>query len=209
MIIHNILQGSEEWHQIRKGKLTGSHATAIGNNGKGLLTYIEDIVLALCGEKEHYSNGNMERGNNLEPVARIKYEFETGLKVKEVGFVEHSEYCGVSPDGLVFDKKRGQEIKARNNKKHLALLRFGKVDSSTIWQMNMNMLVTGFDSWDFISYNKDFKRSIFIKNFERDEKRIADLRKGIERGSQLLKEALSDPIIKEQIEWYNSIKQYD
>jgi hypothetical protein len=203
MIIHNMLQGSEEWHAIRAGKLTGSNATAIGNNGKGLQTYVEDVVLALFIQKEFKSNKDTERGHRLEPTARTKYEFETGFSVLEVGFLEHNDYCGASPDGLVKGQKKGLEIKARNAPKHLALLRTQKVDSATIWQMNMNMLISGYETWDFVSYNKDFKQSFFLKTFPRDELKITKLRVGIAAGTKMLKEALSDPIIKEEIEWYN------
>lgn len=201
-----MLQGSEAWHDIRQGKLTGSHATAIGNNGKGLDTYIESIIENLCSDTEFISSKDIERGNELEPFARLKYEFETGNQVLEVGFVEHTKYCGISPDGLIKGKKKGLEIKARNHKKHMALLRYGKVDSSTIWQMNMCMLVTGFDSWDFVSYNKDFKQSFYLKTFERDEKKIEKLKIGIENGTAKLKEAFSDPVVIKEIEWYNSNK---
>jgi hypothetical protein len=45
MIIYDkIIQGSPEWFKIRKGKMTASHATAIGNAGKGLQTYVRNII---------------------------------------------------------------------------------------------------------------------------------------------------------------------
>lgn len=201
-----MLQGSDEWHIMRGGKLTGSHATAIGNNGKGLKTYVDDIIENLCTDTVFITNKDTERGHELEPIARIKYEFETGYTVKEVGFIEHTKYCGISPDGLIVGMKKGLEIKARNYKKHMALLRTGKVDSGTIWQMQMGMLVSGCDTWDFVSYNKDFHQSIYLKTFERDEVKIQKLIKGIEAGTEMIKEALSDPIVKKEIEWYNQKK---
>jgi len=199
MVIHNMIQGSDEWHEIRKRKLTGSHATAIGNNGKGLITYIDDIIEALIFESEFKGSKDTERGHELEPFARLAYEFHTGNRVKEVGFVEHCPFSGISPDGLIPELKKGLEIKARNNKKHLALLRYGKVDSSTIWQMNMGMLVTGYETWDFVSYNPNCKQSIFLKVFERDEAKIEKLRIGLENGISLLKAALEEDVIKTEL----------
>lgn len=201
-----MLQGSDEWHTMRHGKLTGSHATAIGNNGKGLKTYVDDIIKDLHSDSVFITNKDTERGHELEPIARIKYEFETGYTVDEVGFIEHTEHCGVSPDGLIRGIKKGLEIKARNHKKHMALLRYGKVESGTIWQMQMCMLVSGYDTWDFVSYNKDFKQSIYLKTFERDEVKIEKLKAGIEAGTVMIKEALSDPIVQSEIEWYNKKK---
>lgn len=198
-----MLQGSEEWKEVRKKKLTGSHATAIGNNGKGLITYVDDVILSLFIEKEFKSSKDTERGHELEPYARMKYEFETGNQVTEVGFIEHCPFSGCSPDGLIFNKHcfskdKGLEIKARNNPKHLALLMYGKVSSDTIWQMNMNMLMTGFDAWDFVSYNPNFKQSIFIKEFRRDEKKIEKLRIGLEHGISMLKEGLNNEVVKKE-----------
>ena len=89
----------------------------------------------------------------------------------------------------------------------MALLRFGKVESSTIWQMQMCMLVSGYNTWDFVSYNKDFKQSIYLKTFERDEVKIEKLKAGIEAGTIMIKEALSDPIVQAEIEWYNLNKE--
>ena len=102
--------------------------------------------------------------------------------------------------GIIFKKYKGLEIKARNNAKHLKILRTGKVESSTIWQMNMNMLVTGFKSWDFASYNPNFKQSIFIKEFPRDEKKIEMIRTGIKSGIEMLKEALNCEAVKKELE---------
>ena len=44
MQIHNLEQGSPEWFEIRKLKMTASNATPIGANGAGLKTYILDLV---------------------------------------------------------------------------------------------------------------------------------------------------------------------
>ena len=51
MKIYNFEQGTEEWFKIRKGKITASHAQAIGNNGKGLETYLNNLMA------EYFSSG--------------------------------------------------------------------------------------------------------------------------------------------------------
>ena len=78
-IYKDINQGSPEWFEIRVGKVTASHAQAIGNNGKGLDTYLLEVVSEMfsSSEKEHYSNEHTERGNELEPIARSMYELYT------------------------------------------------------------------------------------------------------------------------------------
>ena len=200
MVIHNMLQGSDEWFEVRRLKLTGSKATAIASNGAGLKTLVTELILDMFTEKESYTNKDMERGNYLEPIARAKYEFEYGVDVIEVGFIEHTEYSGYSPDGLVNDDGL-IENKSRNNKIHLELLRTKKIDTGTVWQMQMGMLVTGRKWCDFISYNPNFKNSMFVQRVYRDEVAISKIENGIIEGTKLIKEMLNDNIVKEEIEY--------
>jgi len=199
MKIHRMEQGSDEWKAVRKGKLTASNATAIGNNGAGLKTYIKKIILNLVAEQPFKGSKDTERGHELEPIARLKYELETGETVDEVGFLEHCPFSGCSPDGLILGKKKGLEIKCRNDEKHLDILMTGKIASSTIWQMNMCMLVTGFESWVFVAYNPNFKQSLFTKEYQRDEAKIEKLKKGLENGIELLKESLDNEAVKKEL----------
>lgn len=212
-IYRDIVQGTEEWHAIRKGKMTASHATAIGNSGKGLETYCRKVVREMIFlDPNPYINAAIERGNELEPIARQTYCFETGLKLIEVGFVDYDEveeidvngvktnvvYAGCSPDALIDEDEEGAgglELKARNDDIHFGLLLGDDIDSSTVWQMNMNMLVTNRNWWDFGSYNPNFKQALFVKRFYRDEIKIQKLILGISQGQRLIKGMLSIPAI--------------
>ena len=40
----------------------------------------------------------------------------------------------------------------------------------------------------FVSYNPNFEKSLYIKKINRDEEMIEKLKKGLERGTQLIKE---------------------
>ena len=197
--IHTMEQGTPEWYAIRQLKLTASNATAIGNNGAGLRTYVDNIIVSYIGYKKSFSGAEMERGHELEPIGRAKYEFEKGVDVVEVGFIEYNQYVGYSPDGLVGEDGL-IEHKARNDEKHLALLMTGKVDSATIWQMNMGMLISNRKWCDFISYNPNFKNSMYVQRFYPDPEKIAKLKVGIFEGQKMLKEALENKIVKEEIE---------
>lgn len=200
-IYKDIVQGTEEWHELRKLKLTASNATAIGNNGKGLETYITKLILRTFIDEVHVTSKDIERGNELEPIARMKYEFEKGVEAYEVGFIERCSNSGYSPDGLVdLDYlKEGPgliEIKARNDAKHFALLQGGNVDSGVKWQMQMGMLITGRKWCDFISYNPNFKKnSLFVKRFYADESMHKKLELGLENGIRMLKEQMNSPIV--------------
>ena len=41
--IHTMEQRSDEWHEVRKGKMTASNAICISQSGKGLQSYIYSV----------------------------------------------------------------------------------------------------------------------------------------------------------------------
>jgi len=188
---HNIEQGTPEWFELRKGKLTASNATAIGANGAGLVTYCKEIVLELIGiEKEHYTNSDIERGKELESIARSSYEFQTGYEVEQVGFITNDLYknAGMSPDGLI-GLDGGCEIKARNDIKHFSLI-LGETKEIPVNQIQMSLLISERKWWDFISFNPNFKNPLFIKRIYPDLKYFEKLKSGIIEGNKLIEQML-------------------
>ena len=189
---HDLEQGTPEWFDLRKGKLTASNATAIGANGAGLLTYCKEIAMELIGiEKEYYTNSDMERGNNLESVARSAYEFQTGLTVDQVGFITNDLYLntGMSPDGLI-GLDGGAEIKARNDLKHFSLI-LGETKEIPFNQIQMSLMISERSWWDFISFNPNFSKHLFIKRIYPDELFFEKLKAGIIKGNQLIESMLN------------------
>ena len=189
MKIHNFEQRTDEWYAIRKGKMTASNAETIIANGKGLETYIYNLMAEYysSAEKENYINADMQRGIDLEPEARLEFEFYTDLDVQEVGFIEYNEFIGVSPDGLVGDDGL-IEIKCPNDSIYFKLLLSNNIKPEYIAQMQMQMYVTNRQYCYFVSYNPNFEKSLYIKKINRDEEMIEKLKKGLERGTELIKE---------------------
>ena len=189
MKIHNFEQRTEDWYNIRKGKMTASNAETIIANGKGLETYIYNLMAEYysSAEKENYINADMQRGIDLEPEARLEFEFYTGLDVQEVGFVEYNDFIGVSPDGLIGDDGL-IEIKCPNDSIYFKLLLSNNIKPEYIAQMQMQMYVTDRQYCYFVSYNPNFEKSLYIKKINRDEEMIEKLKKGLERGTELIKE---------------------
>lgn len=93
-------QRTDEWHEARKGKVSGSRmAEAIGLTGSRRRLWRE-----LTGrEASTYQNAAMSWGTDFEVLARSLYEVTRGVEVQEVGFVNDPDYdwMGASPDGLV------------------------------------------------------------------------------------------------------------
>jgi putative phage-type endonuclease len=188
MQVYNFEQRSPEWFEIRKLKMTASHAQAIGNCGKGLDSYIQELCQEYysSAEKEGFSNKHTERGNDLEDSAGFLYECETGNKTGKVGFVVWNDFVGCSPDLLVNDDGLA-EIKCPDDKAYFDLLLTNEIDTKYIWQMQMQMLICGRFWCDFVAYNPHYKKELIIIRVLRDEKKQTDLLKGFAIGEQKIR----------------------
>jgi hypothetical protein len=189
MKIKNNIQGSEEWLQDRVGHLTASQAQCIATGGKGLETYCYSILAEkYSNNRENYCSADMQRGNELEAMARDTYEIERE-KVEQVGFCEQDELVGCSPDGLV-GKNGGIEIKAPNNTNYFKILvnKERSIESKYLWQCKMCMLITIREWWDLVFYNPNFDRSMTTFRIGLDNPSREKLLLGIEKGKKLLVE---------------------
>lgn len=193
MEILNIQQNSPEWYEARQLKLTASKATAIGNCGAGLDTLVLELVSEYSSSRdvERYTNPAMEEGNELEDQARFVYTALHDAPIKEVGFCVHNDYVGCSPDGFVGEDGL-IEIKCKQDKGHLSQMIKGLkgIESSYIWQMQMQMLITGRKWCDFVSYNPYFDRKLLVYKIAADKTAHEKLLKGFKLGEEKIKEAL-------------------
>lgn len=195
MQIIKCLQGSSEWFALRlQYPLTASNAQAIGNQGAGLKTLVWEKLAEKYSlvDKEKYTNKDLERGVELEPLARDMYELRTGNKVVEMGFVINekiSKVGGASPDGSIVAQNGLIEIKCFEDKKHFQNIVNGlEIESQYEWQVQMQMLFTETDFVDFIAYNPNFKESLLIKRVIADKEMQDKIKQGLEIGEKLLKE---------------------
>lgn len=197
--IYNFEQETPEWYAVRLGKMTASHASEIGNCGKGLDSYtMEKAAELFTGKtKKLRKNSAMINGVNTEPLARFAYEMERGVTIQQIGFAEYNDYVGASPDGLV-GEDGGIEIKSRDSDEesfsntHLKLL-FGveKFDSKHVWQCHMNMFVFDRKWWDLMSFDPAFKeKSLFIERIYRSPKHDEALITGFSMGEAMIKNKL-------------------
>ena len=188
MEIIDCIQGSSEWFELRKQRMSASHAQAIAANGKGLTTYINQLMgnYYSTDDPETYQSKAMLRGIELESSARFAYEMETGNEVQEVGFIIHDEYSGASPDGLVGDNGL-VEIKALENKAYFQYLLDEKIDTGYLWQVQAQMLICERDWSDYVLYNPNYKRSLIIQRVFKDEAKFAKLETGLAAGRMKIK----------------------
>jgi hypothetical protein len=109
----------------------------------------------LLGTKEEsYQSAAMTRGIELESEARAAYEFIADREVEEVGlcYKNAEKQLSCSPDGLMQEGKRGLEIKCPSLAVHTEYLHKGKLPSKYFQQVHGSLYVTGYNSWDFMSY---------------------------------------------------------
>jgi hypothetical protein len=184
----NLEQGTDEWFNIRLGKMTGSNAQAIQAQGKGLETYcLKKTAERLTGKRqESYSNPNMDMGNELELEAKELWALEHGVNYKNVGFVEVDDYVGCSPDGVMDDAI--MEVKCHTDVVFTQLLLTGKIESKYKWQTIFNTVKCGKDRGVYIGYNPNFKNPFFELEIIPDQESIDKIEAGLEIGRKLISE---------------------
>ena len=190
MLILDIPQGSDEWLKARAGLISASNfgkiltPTGKKTDGKTRKDYLYQVAAErISGEPEGdgFRSVWMERGNELEADARLWFEEKFSVLVEQVGLVymDDRKVISCSPDGLLGGE--GLEIKCPKASTHMAYLDAGKVPTIYIPQIQGSMMVTGFDSWNFMSYHPAIKP--LTQGVYRDEKYIALLREAVEEAN--------------------------
>lgn len=171
-------QGSEEWLAARLGIPTATGfeniVTATGKKSASYIKYMAELIEeSILGGGDTFKSGFMERGNQLEPQARAAYEFLTGNDVIQVGgvYLNKDREVMVSPDGLIPSLKKGLEIKCPKMSTHIRYLLEGGVPAEYVIQVQANLWVTGYETWDFVSYCPEYqKQTLYLFTAARDEK---------------------------------------
>lgn len=182
-------QRTEEWFNLRLGRLTGSKFPKImpsarqkpdAFNDTQLKSLKELAVERMTGERtEFFTNSYMEWGTETEPKAIEHYEALNWCKVKEVGFYPFSDF-GDSPDGII-EGDRAIEVKCPKSTTHLDyLLNPEKLFNMYKWQCYGHMIATGLRKCDLMSFDPRFKEEdkkivIYSIDYEEEEaKKLLD-----------------------------------
>lgn len=158
-----IYQGSDEWHEIRRGILTASEMKLIitpaklqyASNDKER-THLYELVAQRISKyvEPSYVGEDMMRGTDDEFYARQIYS-EKIAPVKEVGFITNDSFgftIGYSPDGLIGDDGL-IEIKSRKQKYQVETIISGEMPADFLIQVQTGLLVSERKWCDFISYH--------------------------------------------------------
>ena len=174
----NKQQGNGDWFNQRIGKLTASRmadAMSFTQKGKDTSERIK-LKMEIVTERmtdiivPKYVNAAMQWGIDHEPLAKEKFESETGILIQDVGFVPHPtiENFGASPDGFTSDGNL-IETKCPSSMTHLKyLLDKDNIPEEYKPQMCVQALCTGRKKIWFVSYDPRFppKQQMFVKLYE-------------------------------------------
>lgn len=188
MIVLELEQGTEEWHQARVGVITASCAKdatetlkKTGEPSDKAIRYAAQVAMERVAGvpcDDTFVNFAMRRGSELEPRAREAYEIETGQAVYQSGIVlTDDRRFGYSTDGFV-GLDGCVEIKCPLSP--LVVIRMWQTGdlSDYIHQIQMGLWLTGRRWCDFIMFDPRLEsvgKSLYVKRIARDEAFIEKL----------------------------------
>jgi putative phage-type endonuclease len=206
-----MLQRSDEWFEMRKGRFTASEINKLlGVKGLGLTgeSYaFEKAVESVYGlsDDENFVTFDMQRGIDQEPLAFAKFKELKALDfidVQECVFFPFGEHAGASPDGLV-GTDAILEIKCPKRNKFFKLVANGEseIDKNYIAQMQHQMLCTNSNKAHFFNYlienGKEYWHEIII---ERDEVMIELIKERIKLATEIKLNYISKLKLNKQYE---------
>lgn len=200
MIILDCKQGTDEWKAARCGIPTASQfsriITGAGKPSSQAQDYIAELLAeTVNGQKKSLpTTSDMQRGIELEPEARAEYIKETWHDVEEIGgiYLSDSKTIMCSPDGIMSALNKGLEIKCPRIENHIKYLLADEVPAQYLLQVQGGLWITGYETWDFVSYCPEFTpQPLFIHTTRRNETLIKALDKHVRAFSEKL-EALKE-----------------
>lgn len=187
MKIYDVEQGSTEWLALRAGIPTASEFSRLVTpkkreiaKGEKVRGYVaEKLAERWLGRPLEAFSGSfsMEQGKILEEEAIPRFELETGLAGRKVGFIttDDGKY-GCSPDWLL--DIGGVEAKCPKPETHVEYLLAGTCPDEYYGQIQGSMLVTGAPHWYFVSYCRGFP--LLIVKVMRDEEYLETLAEALQ-----------------------------
>ncbi|MBE3064587.1 MAG: YqaJ viral recombinase family protein [Spirochaetes bacterium] len=182
-------QGSIEWLAIRSKYPTASEFDQLVSpvklkvrEGKSIASYVATKLAEkwMGAPLEGFTpTANMDQGTIRETEAWPWYALEYDRELTRPGFIVADDgRCGCSPDGIVEADRFGLEIKCPDADTHVGYLLAGELPNDYLMQVQGSMLVTGFDSWTFLSYHPRFPQLVI--DVPRDSEVIASIREGLD-----------------------------
>ena len=192
-----IIQGTEEWHNIRYAKIGGTLSKGLFVKSDTLLYDVLSELVENYQYEETYSTPAMDRGVELEPFARKNLSQYIGVELQQCGWLQCEEIpiLGISPDGISADETISAEIKCPQAKKHTQTICEGEIPLDNIHQCLHYFTVNPkLQKHYFCSFRPENKiKQMFVKELTRESL--------INLGTK------AKPLIKSVFEWVAIAKQ--
>lgn len=193
MKIHDVIQGTSQWLQLRSGIPTSSNFDRIITPKTFQpSTQCEKYMFSLIAERLmghpciEFTSPWMERGSTLESEAVTYYEWQRDSKTTPIGFVTNDdETVGTSPDRFVNDDGL-LEIKIPKEATHVGYLIKHQIDADYYPQVQGQLWLTERRWLDLLSYHPEMPAAIV--HVERDEKFIRILEALVMQFSRVLEQ---------------------
>lgn len=168
VILDGIEQGSEEWLKLRKTKITATDAPPI--MGVSPWKNLSKLYQEKISEKNNtFITSRMQRGIDLEPIARDLFTLQTGIVVQPM--IVSIGWAMASLDGFNQADSAIVEIKCPSNADHSIALS-GKIPNHYYPQLQHQIYVTGFSGCYYFSFDGIDGVAVFV---ERDDEYIDEL----------------------------------
>jgi len=138
MKISKVKQRSQEWFQLRKGKISGTRFGMIISGRKNRLIYdLLDETLSEYLFPDDFVSDDMQFGIDNEPVASDLYSKQSGILFEEVGAILSETYPihMASPDRVNVGRGIVLEVKCTQSRAIQAQRFFEGVESSHVPQI--------------------------------------------------------------------------
>lgn len=194
MRIETCEQGTQEWHELRQGIVTGTTLASALGSAKVQETLMYELISQRMTEPQiaDIGSSNVKRGQELEPLA-VKAAIEkTGYEFTTTGMLisEDIKGFGFSPDAVLMKDGvvvGGLETKCPTSKKHVEYLITGGVPKEYKYQVRAPFLMSDdIEFWVFASFDdRNYEKPLYLHTVEKKDVT------GIEEDRQKLKEYLA------------------
>jgi hypothetical protein len=177
MKLDYVQQRSQEWHNKRAGKVTGTSLKDVFGSAAAQKTLLYKLVSDKMSEVviNGRMSADMERGVELEPFALKAVREKTNTDFKEVGLLTGDiEGFAVSPDGCNIYLEEyvngGCEIKCPGNTNHLRYIVDG-IPKDYYYQVRAPFLLSEeVKWWTFVSFNpNNYDHPMYLETVYREE----------------------------------------
>lgn len=159
-----------------------------------LFNYCEKLVNEFInGAESHYVSNDMQRGFELEPIARNLASSIYNINFHEVGAIVHNNRVLVSPDGVEFVNNKPNrliEIKCPCDNVFNKVLQ-GYINPKYYAQIQMQLYVSGALECLYFNYNEDVKPFYKGQWIKPDKEAFKTLEKNLKFGVEIIEMLLT------------------